>query len=168
MPFFPGEKLFFFFQPKNALSCRKMPFPAEKCTFLHRKMRFSGWRMAGNRRKLQEGFRAQESRALPNCRKTIFLSDHFSHFWHCGSYNYSVTRPHGCLWSLPGECHVLVADAVLPAQLKAKETLTQRTKPSKPSLYKNTNNNDDDNNNNNDNHIYICCKVSNWATFGPF
>ena len=44
---------------KNALSCRKMHFPSEKCTF-------GGGHMAGNRRKLQEGFRAQESRTLAN------------------------------------------------------------------------------------------------------
>ena len=51
------------FLQKNALSCRKMPFPARKCTFLQKNVLFGG-HMAGNRRKLQEGFRAQESRTL--------------------------------------------------------------------------------------------------------
>ena len=52
-----------------------MHFPAEKCIFLQKnalsctKMRFSGGHMAGNRRKLQEGFRAQESRTLANFHK---------------------------------------------------------------------------------------------------
>ena len=52
-----------------------MPFPTEKCTFLQknalsrRKMWWSGGHMAGNRRKFQEGFRAQESRTLANFHK---------------------------------------------------------------------------------------------------
>ena len=68
-----------FFLQKNAISYRKMHFPAEKCMFLQkhalscRKMQFSGGggHMAGNRRKLQEGFRAQESRALANFHKRV-------------------------------------------------------------------------------------------------
>ena len=41
------------------LSCSKnMHFPAENCTFLQKNVVF-GVHMAGNRRKLQEGFRAQ-------------------------------------------------------------------------------------------------------------
>ena len=56
---------------KHGFSSRKMHFPAEKCTFLQknalscRKMRAH----AGNRRKLQEGSRAQESRTLANFHK---------------------------------------------------------------------------------------------------
>ena len=70
---FPAEKCIF--PQKNAVSYRKMRFPAEKCIFLLknafscRKMRFSGGHMAGNRRKLQKGFRAQESRTLANFHK---------------------------------------------------------------------------------------------------
>ena len=63
---FPAEKCVFF--QRDALSCRKMPFPAEECTFLQTNAVFRG-HMAGNRRKLQEGFRAQESRALANFDK---------------------------------------------------------------------------------------------------
>ena len=57
-----------------------MHFPVEKCSFLQknalscRKMLFffgGGGHTAGNRRKLQEGFRAQESRTLTNLNKTI-------------------------------------------------------------------------------------------------
>ena len=66
---FPTEKCNFL--PKNALSCRKMHFPAEKCTFLQKNAAFSG-HMAGNRRKLQEGFRAQESRTLANFHKNYY------------------------------------------------------------------------------------------------
>ena len=46
---------------KIAYSCRKMHFPAEKCGF--------GGHMTGNRRKSQEGCRAQEARALANFHK---------------------------------------------------------------------------------------------------
>ena len=55
---FPTEKCTFL--QKNAFSCRKN---ANSC----RKMRF----LAGSRRKLQEGFRAQESRTLANFHKQI-------------------------------------------------------------------------------------------------
>ena len=46
-----------------------MHFPEEKCGLLQ-KMQFSGGHMAGNRRKSQEVFRAQESRTLANFHKT--------------------------------------------------------------------------------------------------
>ena len=49
---------------------QKKHFPAEECTFLQKK----GGHMAGNRRKLQEGFRAQESRALVNFHKMYVMS----------------------------------------------------------------------------------------------
>ena len=51
-------------------SCRRMPFPAAKCTFLQKNAAFGG-RITGNRRKSQAGFRAQESRALANFQKKI-------------------------------------------------------------------------------------------------
>ena len=64
---FPAEKCTFL--QKNALSCGKMQFPAEKCSFL-------GVHMAENRRKVHEGFRAQESRTLANFhKKTIFRAN---------------------------------------------------------------------------------------------
>ena len=48
-----------------------MHFPAaEECTFLQKNAVLGG-QMAGNRRKLQEGFRAEESRALANFHKTL-------------------------------------------------------------------------------------------------
>ena len=43
------------FLQKNAFSCRKMHWPTEKCTFLQ-KNAVCGRHMAGNCRKLQEGF----------------------------------------------------------------------------------------------------------------
>ena len=53
-----------------------MSFPAETCIFLQKnaflaeKMAvFGGGHMAGNHRKFQEGFRAQESRTLANFHK---------------------------------------------------------------------------------------------------
>ena len=49
---------------------QKMHFPAEKCTFLQKNAVFRG-HVAGNRRKLQEGFRAQESRTLANFHKNL-------------------------------------------------------------------------------------------------
>ena len=45
-------------------------FRAEKCTFLQKNVAFGG-HMAGNHRKSQEGFRAQESRTLANFHKKI-------------------------------------------------------------------------------------------------
>ena len=45
-----------------------MTFPEEKCTFLQKNAAFGG-HIAGNRRKSQEGFRAQESRTLANFHK---------------------------------------------------------------------------------------------------
>ena len=60
---FPAENALFC--RKRALSSRKMRFPAEKCTFLEKNAAFGG-HMAGNCRKLEDGFRAQESRALAN------------------------------------------------------------------------------------------------------
>ena len=57
---FPTEKCTFL--QKNA-------FPAEKCIFLQKNALFGG-HVAGNRRNLQEGFRAQESRTLANFHKT--------------------------------------------------------------------------------------------------
>ena len=70
---FPTEKCNFL--PKNAVSYRKMHFPAEKCAFLQKNAVFGGWHMAGNRRKLQEGFRAQESRTLANFHKNSPLTN---------------------------------------------------------------------------------------------
>ena len=61
-----------FFLQKNALSCWKMPF-LKKNALSCRKMRFSGGHIARNRRKSQEGFRAQESRTPANFHKTVFL-----------------------------------------------------------------------------------------------
>ena len=58
------------FLEKNVLSCSKMPFPTEKCTFLQKNAVFGG-HVAGNRRKSREALRTQESRALANFRKTI-------------------------------------------------------------------------------------------------
>ena len=58
----------------------KLPFmilnPPRNCRKMHflRKMWFLGRHMAGNHRKLQEGFRAQESRTLANFHK-IFVTD---------------------------------------------------------------------------------------------
>ena len=43
-----------------------MHFPAEACAFLHKNVVL---RVVGNRRKLQEGFKAQESRTLANFHK---------------------------------------------------------------------------------------------------
>ena len=72
---------------KQALSHRKVHFPAEKCTFLHKNALsckknavFEGY-IAGNCRKLQEGFRAQESRTLanfhlPKKQKSAFCQAH--------------------------------------------------------------------------------------------
>ena len=54
---FPAKKKTHLLQ-KNALSCRKMRFSG-------------GQHIAGNRRKSQEGFRAQESRTLANFHKTV-------------------------------------------------------------------------------------------------
>ena len=58
----------------------KMHFPAAKCTFLEknalscRKMQLSGGgHRPGSCRKLQEGFKIQESRTLPNFQKTRVL-----------------------------------------------------------------------------------------------
>ena len=65
----PTEKCTFL--QKNALSCRKKHFPAEKCTLLPKNASSVG-HMAGNHRKLQAGFRAQESRTLANFHKTPF------------------------------------------------------------------------------------------------
>ena len=50
-----------------------MPFPTEKCTFLQKNAVLGG-RIAGNRRKSQEGFRDQELITLANFHKknTIF------------------------------------------------------------------------------------------------
>ena len=69
---FPAEKDIFL--QKNALACRnmwfflqKMHFPAETCGFRVG----TGQETAGNCRKLQEGFWAQESRALPKSHKKI-------------------------------------------------------------------------------------------------
>ena len=67
------------FLQENAFSCRKMHFPIEKVrAFLHRKMRtflqknvVFGGHITGNRRKSQEGFRAQESRTLANFHKNF-------------------------------------------------------------------------------------------------
>ena len=50
------------FPAETWVFCRKRTLPAEQCTSF-RKMRL------GNSRKLQEGFRAPESRALPNFHK---------------------------------------------------------------------------------------------------
>ena len=50
------------------ISCRRMHFPGDRCTFLQKHMVFRGGK-ARNRRKLQEGFRAQESRTLANFHK---------------------------------------------------------------------------------------------------
>ena len=63
---FPAEKGF---------SCRKMRFPEEKkrSTFLLENAAFGG-HIAGNLRKSQEGFRAQESRTLANFHKNILNS----------------------------------------------------------------------------------------------
>ena len=66
MPF-PAEKCVLL--QKSALSCRRMPFPAEKSTFLQKNTAFGG-HTAENRRKSQEGFRAQESRTPDNFHKT--------------------------------------------------------------------------------------------------
>ena len=65
---FPVGKCIFL--QKDTLSYRKMHFPAEKCTFLHKNAVF-GWHSTGNCRKLQEGFRAQESRTLANFHKNF-------------------------------------------------------------------------------------------------
>ena len=70
---FPTGKCIFL--QKNAFSCRKMHFPAEKRTFLQKNVVF-GRHMAGNRRKLQEGFRAQESRTQANFHKIVALQFH--------------------------------------------------------------------------------------------
>ena len=65
---FPKEKCIF---------VQKMHFPTERCAFLQknaftcRKMRFWGGHMARDRRKSQEGLRAQESRTLANFHKRI-------------------------------------------------------------------------------------------------
>ena len=72
---FPAE--IWVFLQTNAFSYRKMHFPAENCAFLWqnavscRKIRFWGGHMAGNRRRWQEGFRAQESRTLANFHKNL-------------------------------------------------------------------------------------------------
>ena len=62
----PAEKHIFL--QKDALSCWKTPFPSEKCTFLQKNVAFGG-HIAGNRKKSQDGFRAQESRTLANFYK---------------------------------------------------------------------------------------------------
>ena len=62
---------------KNTFSSRKMHFPADNRIFLQKKCIFVqkhavlGGHIAGNRRKLQEGFRAQESRTLANFHKIV-------------------------------------------------------------------------------------------------
>ena len=71
-----------------------MHFPAEKCTFLQKNAVFGG-HMAGNRRKLQEGFRAQESRTLATFHK-IGLTLPKSQITP-GTVRSSL--PHGCLAS---------------------------------------------------------------------
>ena len=74
---FPAERCMFLkemctFLQKNALSCRKMRFPADKCNFLQKNaFLLGGGHMAGKRRKLQEGCRAQASRALANFHKNL-------------------------------------------------------------------------------------------------
>ena len=84
---FPAAKCTFL--QKNALSSRKMRFPAEKCTFLEKNAAF-GEPMAGNCRKLQDGFRAQESRTLANFYKTPVgnvrkMTQHACSCLHCDS-----------------------------------------------------------------------------------
>ena len=56
---------------------QKMPFPVEKCTFLQKNYGFQG-HMSGNRRKLQEGFRAQESRNVLLC---LLSRKHFCEYF---------------------------------------------------------------------------------------
>ena len=60
---FPAEK--YSFVQKMRLHREKMPFPAEKYTFLQKNAVFG----MAHGRKPQEGFRAQESRALANFHK---------------------------------------------------------------------------------------------------
>ena len=82
---FPTEK--YTCLPKNAFSCRKMHFPAEKCGF--------EGHIRGNRRRLQEGFRAQEARTLANFHK-ICSATRRSH-----SHNHSYV--HDSLYKFAGE-----------------------------------------------------------------
>ena len=53
------------------IPAEKCTFPAEKCTFPAEKWIFLQGHIAGNRRKLQEGFRAQESWALVYFHKNM-------------------------------------------------------------------------------------------------
>ena len=66
-----AEKWFFLQENAKTFSCRKTPFLLQKKALFHRKMRFLGGHRAGNCRKSQEGFWAQESRTLPNFHKIL-------------------------------------------------------------------------------------------------
>ena len=72
-----------------------MHFPAEKCTFLQKNAVFGG-HMARNRRKLQEGFRAQESRTLANFHKMI---SEFIYLQNYESESESVIRGEVSMWT---------------------------------------------------------------------
>ena len=70
---FPTKRKQAFSYSKMHIPCRKMRFPAEECSFLQKNAVLGGGHMAGNLRKSQEGFRAQESRTLANFHKTLGL-----------------------------------------------------------------------------------------------
>ena len=84
---------------KNALSCRKMPFPAEKCAFLQKYCGFRGATSQENRRKSQEGFRAQESRTLANFSKEDIPPKKFDSLGFEG--HTELFGPHPFTWKTP-------------------------------------------------------------------
>ena len=65
-----------------------MHFRAERCTFLQKNAVCRGHKV-GNRKKLQEGFRAQESRTLANFHK-------ISSFFDNPSTSYRIGKPMKC------------------------------------------------------------------------
>ena len=79
---FPAEKCTFLQKGNKAFpkekweSCRKMPFPAETCLFLQKNAVLGG-DTARNRRKSQEGFRARESRTLANFTRTFHRDERY-------------------------------------------------------------------------------------------